>query len=335
MKKTILSLVFLFSVAAAFSQDAPPVTDAATYNSVQAVSGQVAALNNSVDSLNGKLNNLMALSAAGSDMVDSSALENAEKHPEQLYTNMFRFTNCMKNSGWVWFRFLASMVLLACIIYYGMKYCIETTLCRDAGFSPSGTVNNVKALPYSYSRIQLFWWTMIILSCYTYFYGLTGTLAPLNPTSVILLGFGAVVLAGSKLIDTRQQANTPAGQRIQDADATHDSFITDIISDDYGPSIHRFQAVIFNIVFGMGFISFFISALYGHRYPFVDFSEWQFALIGISSATYLGMKATENGQQPQAAPAPPPPPPPAPPVVNNQVPAGQDVPPAQGGGDGV
>ncbi len=177
-------------------------------------------------------------------------------------------------------------------------------MCRDEGYDSNNNANSVMERPFGYSKVQLFWWTMIILCCYTFFYGLTGVLVPLNPTSVILLGFGVMVLAGGKMIDQRQIKSSPPGTRHQDGDARSESFVMDIISDDQGPSIHRFQAVVFNVVFGIGFVSFFISALYGQRYPFADFTEWQFALIGISSATYLGMKATENTSPAQNAQQP-------------------------------
>jgi hypothetical protein len=41
-------------------------------------------------------------------------------------------------------------------------------------------------------------------------------------------------------------------------------------------------------------MGFFIKSLINLKYPFPDFTEWQFALLGISSATYLGLKASEN-----------------------------------------
>jgi hypothetical protein len=78
-------------------------------------------------------------------------------------------------------------------------------------------------------------------------------------------------------------------------------FFHDILSDDSGISIHRFQSMVFNVIFGIGFISNFIKQVCLEAYPLADFTDWQFALIGISSATYLGLKATsENKSQAKA-----------------------------------
>ena len=151
----------------------------------------------------------------------------------------------------------------------------------------------VNERPFSFARVQLFWWTLIIISCYAYFFGLTAVLVPINSTTVILLGCGVLVYAGGKLIDNRQ-IQASGGQRHQDGDATCQGFFTDILSDEGGISLHRFQALAFTIIFGVAYISFFVRAVYAHTYPLVEFSEGQFALIGISSAAYLGLKATEN-----------------------------------------
>jgi hypothetical protein len=136
---------------------------------------------------------------------------------------------------------------------------------------------------------------MVILSCYVFFYGATGVVFPLNVTAALLLGFGAVVYGFGKIIDNRQIEESK-GRRNQDlgAQKTKPDFIKDILSDDNGVSIHRFQAVLFNLIFGIGFIGGFIKAVISQKYPFIDFNEWQFALMGISSAAYLGLKASEN-----------------------------------------
>ena len=49
-------------------------------------------------------------------------------------------------------------------------------------------------------------------------------------------------------------------------------------------------------MFGIGFLAYFIKSLniQHPKYPLIEFTDWQFALIGISSATYLGLKASEN-----------------------------------------
>jgi hypothetical protein len=98
-----------------------------------------------------------------------------------------------------------------------------------------------------------------------------------------------------KLIDNAQ-IDKGRGDRNQDHGAQNKEepkFFKDILSDDNGISIHRFQAVVFNIVFGIGYIAFFIKSLSPNNltYPLIDFTDWQFALIGISSGNLPGSQS--------------------------------------------
>lgn len=226
-----------------------------------------------------------------SDFFDSSTVARLEKDATPIYTEPACNKYIYRVGGWLLFVF----TMLGGLILFGYS-----SICRDEGYDENGKLKNYKDRPFSYSRVQLFWWTMIILGCYVAFFAIYGHLVPLNMTTVILLGLGAVVLAGGTVIDQRQKNNTPTGQRSQDQDAKHDSFFRDILSDNNGISIHRFQTVVFNMAFGIGFVCYFVTATCTRDYPFIDFNSWQFALLGISSATYLGMKATENGAAPNS-----------------------------------
>jgi hypothetical protein len=234
-------------------------------------------------------------SVAGIDkIVDSSSLYNAQHYPSKyLYSNYLFNKNYKDNIKW--FHAIAAIILLLLLWIGGIKYAIKDGLCKDACFNQDGSQIDPIKCPFSYARTQLFWWTMVILSCYVFFYGATGVVLPLNSTAALLLGFGAVVYGFGKIIDNRQIEESK-GRRNQDlgAQKTQPDFIKDILSDDNGVSIHRFQAVLFNLIFGIGFIGGFIKAVISQEYPFIDFNEWQFALMGISSATYLGLKASEN-----------------------------------------
>jgi hypothetical protein len=234
-------------------------------------------------------------SIAGIDkIVDSSSLYNAQHYPEKyLYRNYLFDKNYADDIKW--FHAIASTILLLLLWLGGIRYAVKDGLCKDACFNQDGSQIDPIKCPFSYARTQLLWWTMIILSCYIFFYGITGVVLPLNITAALLLGFGAVVYGFGKVIDNRQIQESK-GWRNQDlgAQKTKPDFIKDILSDDNGVSIHRFQAVLFNLIFGIGFIGGFVKAIISQKYPFIDFNEWQFALLGISSATYLGLKASEN-----------------------------------------
>lgn len=229
------------------------------------------------------------------EFIDSSQLAKAQKNEgDYLYKDYF-FKKGTKTTLQYFYLILAFVVLLFMWVK-GLSFLHSSGLCKDPSYDANGQLLPPTDSPFSFARVQLFWWTMIVLSCYVFFFGVTGILVPINETVVILLGLGALVYGTGKVLDNRQVAANK-GFRSQDKDAQnssiHPNLLTDILSDDNGISIHRFQAVIFNIVFGIGFIAYFIQSL-NHAYPFIDFTNWQFALMGISSATYLGLKASEN-----------------------------------------
>ncbi len=253
------------------------------------LSDSIKALNKSLDTLK----NAMSYS----DYYDSATIAFLQKDASSLYNKCAcdsagsvkkgctGYAKVCKVSGWL--LFLAVLVA-------GMVLFAQSAICKDESYDANNKLRPLKERPYSYAKVQLFWWTMIILCCYIAFFAMHCVLVPLNMTTIVLLGLGAAVFAGGRIIDNRQKDSVPTGKRIQDESARGDSFFTDILSDENGISIHRFQSLVFNLVFGIAFIYFFVTAVCCHKYPFIDFNEWQFALLGISSATYLGIKATEN-----------------------------------------
>jgi hypothetical protein len=229
-------------------------------------------------------------------IVDQSMLDSAKKFPKETLYKTYFFGKNHKSTTGEWLLFLVSLVVLILMWVAAIYYAKNDSLLKDVCFDKDGKQMKSQFAPFSYSRSQLLWWTLIVLSCYIFFFGATSILIPFNVTSVLLLGFGALVYSSGKLIDNAQ-IDKGRGDRNQDLGAQNreePKFFKDILSDDNGISIHRFQAVVFNIVFGIGYIAFFIKSLYHERYPLIEFTDWQFALIGISSATYLGLKASEN-----------------------------------------
>lgn len=135
--------------------------------------------------------------------------------------------------------------------------------------------------PYSLAKIQLAWWTFIILSSYFIIYCATGIMADLSTTSLALLGISAGTTALSGLISP---PTTPAGQPTTAPQASR-GWVRDILSDEHGISIHRLQKVVIALI--MGF--FFVHSVY----LTVTMPVWttnQTLLLAVSSATYLGLK---------------------------------------------
>ncbi|MET0626094.1 MAG: hypothetical protein ABW250_24380 [Pyrinomonadaceae bacterium] len=89
-----------------------------------------------------------------------------------------------------------------------------------------------------------------------------------------------------------------------------EGFVSDLLSDVNGVTIHRLQIALWTITLGVIFIR---SVWTNLQMPVFD--DIVLALMGISGATYLGFKIPERQSEPSApAPLPPPPPQPPPPA---------------------
>ena len=178
-----------------------------------------------------------------------------------------------------------SFIIAGVIIFAAVYFSITTDIIRD----PSDVNSTTAQKRYSFSRTQFLWWTVIVSCCFIIMFGETGAFE-LNSTTLILLGIGAATTAGGSVIDASQaQAAEAAGTvRHQDGKSTH--FIHDILSDGHGVSTHRFQALVFNLLFGFIFIAFFFK----HGYQFTEFNQYELGTLGISSGSYLALKTNEN-----------------------------------------
>ncbi|MVT11300.1 hypothetical protein [Chitinophaga tropicalis] len=178
----------------------------------------------------------------------------------------------------------------------GLWLLFRTPLCRDLSYDPqTSALRPEKERPFSYAKVQLLWWTSIILSCFLAFYIYTGILPAFTSTIAILLGGGLAVALFGKVIDNSQtEANKDAVPvRHQDVGPAK-GLLIDILSDDGGISIHRFQSIVFTIIFGIAFVVAFIKNIHNELFPFLDFEDWQLTLMGISASAYLGFKMNEN-----------------------------------------
>jgi hypothetical protein len=174
------------------------------------------------------------------------------------------------------------------IILVGLYLSFKTNVIRDA-IVPALTSEGKTRRPYSFARAQIMWWTLIILSIYCIYYGKNdvGIHQP-SPNLLALLGISAGTTTLGSLIDSNDMLEKKVRQ--QDMGANKSGFLADILDDGNGISVHRFQALIFNVTIGFMFISDFVADT--TRMP--EVSGYQLGLLGISSATYLAIKAREN-----------------------------------------
>jgi hypothetical protein len=162
----------------------------------------------------------------------------------------------------------------------------------------------IRDMSFSYSRSQLLWWTFIVITCFAVDMAMTGASnGIMNSTALSLIGISAGTTLAGRVIDNTQN-NDPAIKLHQHTSS--EGFWMDILSDQNGISIHRFQAVLFNLGFGVAFISQFMSNIpqpiqLGIAIPFADFDNTTLGLIGLSAGTYATLKFNENLSPPRAA----------------------------------
>jgi hypothetical protein len=215
-------------------------------------------------------------------------------------------------------------IVFACLFLFAIwlqkKFCI---ICDASAAKPK---------PFSYSRLQLLWWTFIVFATFITILIATGKIATLSSSTLLLLSIGALTTASARMVDLSDEANQakniatqpvvpPADpNQINDPntpiapappvavsplskDMKSEGFWLDILSDKNGISIHRLQAVVFNFLFGAWFIYQSIIQLKGigpmtpidtlnSIMPVI--TENNLILLGLSAGTYVALKSTEN-----------------------------------------
>lgn len=152
-----------------------------------------------------------------------------------------------------------------------------------------------KKKPYSFARVQLLFWTAVVIGSWLLVWALNGTFWDFNGTCLTLLGISGATTIAARVIDSRDISD-PEIRRHQDDTKGSKGFFRDILSDDKGPSIHRYQSLVFNVAFAFWFVLETVESSSGGVFP--EFAPTTLALLTFSSGTYLAIKATEN----QAAP---------------------------------
>lgn len=193
-----------------------------------------------------------------------------------------------------YFIFWATLVLLAFII-----------IVLDKKFGMLRDNSTASPRPYSFSRVQLAWWSVIILSCIiTIILGKGWQIPDLSTSTLYLLGISSATTVGATLIDLSDQNNTSITSLNQNIKS--ENFFLDIMSDKSGVSVHRFQTVVFNMVFGVWFIKNFLMNMSNTALAINDIiplvTDNNLILLGVSSGMYTAIKATENKQSNSSTP---------------------------------
>jgi len=186
-------------------------------------------------------------------------------------------------SGLIWAWAFTIVLIIVSIL---LAFVFKTNLIKD-----KSTQEIHK--PYSLSRFQLLWWTVIIISCYILLFAIRDDFALLSQSTLILLGISVAGTSFAAVVDYSQSDK----DRHQDQPGVN--FIQDVLSDDDGISVHRYQNLIFTFIFG---IIFFYKVLATGNMP--NFGPLELSLMGLSTAAYVGLKTGENKNAPPAGAAP-------------------------------
>ncbi len=205
------------------------------------------------------------------------------------------------------FEILAFLVLIGCLILS-----IWTPILKDIVIYPGAETKpspNKETVPvvswkikqYSYSRTQAMFWTAIVLFCFIWACGVNnGVTIDFNKTCLILLGIGATTTIMARFIDNKDLNDAQILNRHQEINPSR-GFFWDILNDGNTYSIHRFQAFVLNLVYGIVFVNEFFANIdmYAKNAEFTcnifpQFDEFSLGLLGISAATYITIKKTEN-----------------------------------------
>jgi hypothetical protein len=219
---------------------------------------------------------------------------------------------------------LGTVLVFVLVLAVSLWICAQSTnLLRD---HPSQPTDGAKGR-YSLAKAQMAWWLFFIVSAFLFIYVAVGDFNSMTNSALILLGVSAGTAAGSKMVDSSKQkaaqnlqatttalntqiaeaggAEKPAVQakaiqvaqaeaQLQDLQRPADEirsegFFTDILSDENGISVHRFQMVVWTAVL----TAIFACKVY-QDFAMPEFSSTLLTLMGISSGAYLTLKVPEK-----------------------------------------
>jgi len=182
--------------------------------------------------------------------------------------------------------FLAVILLvLLALIFRKSRFLILKDASDIGKTDPKG--NKITNPTFSLSRTQLAFWTIVILFTYLYIWGCTGNQIHITASVLFLLGISAGTKFFGGLVDQSYKTNpqNPPSNPVFNSDG----FFIDIVSDNDGFSMARFQNIAFTIVIG----TYFLFEVVTHkRIPDLDANI--VILMAISSTAYIAVKQGEN-----------------------------------------
>jgi len=151
---------------------------------------------------------------------------------------------------------------------------------------------------YSFSKSQLVWWLWIIFSCFGGYYFCTNEIPVPNATILWVLGISGATTAVAMGTDMMNASNNVWRKvMVVEKRKILVTFLKEILSDANGLSIYRLQALLFNLLYGVIFLSTVIHNLEvspQNATVFPDFDSNIRYLLIISNGTYAVLRTTET-----------------------------------------
>lgn len=174
-----------------------------------------------------------------------------------------------------WPRLLVGSLFILAVAIGLVKMGKQSALLKDR---PGGSSSST----YSLSRVQMAWWFFIVFASYVWLWIVGESIPSLSTQALGLLSIGSGTCLAAASIDMNKTPST----------ITSEGFWLDLLSDNSGITLHRFQLLIFNIVIGFFFLSYVIQNV-----VMPEFDGNILSLLGLSSATYAGFKIPEKQGQ--------------------------------------
>jgi hypothetical protein len=172
---------------------------------------------------------------------------------------------------------------------------------RDSYGLPAGLVPH-KLATFSLGRLQMAWWTAVIVLSWFAIGAATGHWLGINESALVLMGIGvataatAMAVLPDKVRELKTTLDTAATDdaKLAAVAAIHNESrlwtqggLADLLSDfeNTGTGLHRLQSLLFTVFFGGWFL---VYALQHGAMPTLPSTV--LALMGISGSTYVGFK---------------------------------------------
>lgn len=172
------------------------------------------------------------------------------------------------------FAFLAAWAILFTVaIVVFVRFAISSDILRDSGTLPdTAPAGSRKA--FSLARTQMALWTLIVAAALAFIFMVTWNENTVTNGVLVLLG----ISTGTTLLAAVADGTEPEPEPTK-------GFFADLFTDGTGPTVHRYQMVLFTVILAIIFI-----VKVGVNLTMPEFDATLLGLMGISNGTYLGFK---------------------------------------------